>query len=199
MFGLGSVIVPANLLSAFGRPPFVAQLASLALGELVFAALASAAAIAYAGGRPSLVESLRAARDRFGTILELLARQLGAFLLLAITLVGIPLALRIFVRWFFGTQGVMLRGLNAKDAISHSCQLVTGRWWPIAGIILLAVLIFGGPAFASTFVFDYRLTIVIWMPFSVVVTPILSCFWTLAFFDLEGTRKATVVTSPSMP
>ena len=56
--------------------------------------------------------------------------------LLAITVIGIPWAIRLFVRWNFAIYAVMLNDQNAKAAISFSCDLVTGRWWQMAGLLL---------------------------------------------------------------
>ena len=174
------------------------QLASLILGEVVFAALTIAAAAAYTDASPDFTQNYRAVLAKFWTLLELLFRLFGAALLLAITIVGIPLAVRTLVRWFFGTQAVMLNDLSAKDAISFSCRLVKGRWWQVAGTILLVSLGFASPYVVAT---------VIWWPYStaslitnsilsVAIGPLLAIFWTLLFLQL-GERAAPVAPATS--
>lgn len=119
-----------------------------------------------------------------------MARQLGAILLLAITIVGIPLAIRIFVRWFLGTQGVVLRGLDAKDAISLSCHLAEGRWWRLALLMLLVPLLIAGPSIAAFLFLGYPGSLTVSIPLTFALAPLLGCFWTLLFLNLEERTQA---------
>lgn len=38
-------------------------------------------------------------------------------------------AIRVGVRWWFGTQAIVLNNETPKEAISHSCRLVSGLGW----------------------------------------------------------------------
>lgn len=185
MLTLGVFAVVPQLLSAFGQPRLLAEMASIPLTDIVFATTVYASAKAASGHTPDAFESLRAVRDRLGPVLELLLRYLATSLLLALTIVGIPFAIRVLVRWFFGTQGVVLRGLDAKGAISLSCRIATGRWWRLAGITLLVLLLLGVPFYAGPFLVGRDVTLVARMLLSVITSPLLACFWTLLFLDLE--------------
>jgi hypothetical protein len=81
----------------------------------------------------------------------------------------------------------VLNDQNAKGAISFSCDLVTGRWWQIAGLILATV----APAVAIS------LPVILLTPsrlvsfaFSVVyvliATPLFAIFWTRVFLELRA-------------
>jgi hypothetical protein len=189
---IAAVGVPINFVVIQGGfLNFIWQIASLGLGELVFAALIYAAATARAGAVPDVLQSYRIALSKLATLLELLIRQLGAALLLAITIIGIPFAVRILVRWFFGTQAVVLNDLSAKEAISLSCRLVSGRWWRVAGTSLLVSVLFGGPAFAVFLAFgSSTASYVISSILSTIVRPFAAAFWTLLFLQLQDERAA---------
>jgi hypothetical protein len=154
-------------------------------GDVLFAATVFASAKAVSGRAPDAFESIQAALQRLASILELLVRYLGSVVLLSVTIVGIPFAIRILVRWFFGTQAIMLREVNATDAISLSCGITTGRWWRLAGIMLLLGTVFGVPFLASSFLLGRELAIAAWATLSLVTVPLGGCFWTLVFLDLE--------------
>ncbi|HEY8767719.1 MAG TPA: hypothetical protein VIP09_10755 [Dehalococcoidia bacterium] len=118
-------------------------------------------------------------------MLEYALRFVGAVFLLAITVVGIPFAIRTLVRWSLGSQAVLLNNESAKDAISHSCQLVKGLWWQVAGAGLLVFFASGLVGQIAFFVWPRGApgTIVsaIWEVLSV---PFQTAFWTLAYLRL---------------
>jgi len=158
--------------------------ASTLYGEVTFAAVVFASAKAASGDAPDAFESLGAALQRLGTIFEFLVRYLGSVVLLALTIVGIPFAIRVLVRWFFGTEAIMLRDLNAKDAITLSCRITSGHRWRLAGVFLL-LTVFAVPFLAGPFLVNGELTIAAWATLSLVTVPLGGCFWTLVFLDLE--------------
>ena len=53
---------------------------------------------------------------------------------LALTLIGIPYAIKKAVDWTFAGQEVVFRRCKAREALSGSAQRVRGRWWAIAGV-----------------------------------------------------------------
>lgn len=55
--------------------------------------------------------------------------------LLFLTIVGIPWAVRQAVRWVFIPQVVVFEGLRARDALQRSAELVRGRWWRTAVLV----------------------------------------------------------------
>ena len=62
--------------------------------------------------------------------------------LLAFVVVGIPIAVWLFVRWQFTPQVVMLEGVAGRQAFRHSGRLVRKRWFHTALVTaLVAALI----------------------------------------------------------
>jgi len=198
MWTLGAFAIIPQGLANVGNPPLVAQLASIALTEIVFAATVGASAKAVSGETPDAFESLRIVRDRIGALLELIARQFGAMLLLAITIVGIPFAIRILVRWFFGTQGVVLRGLDAKGAISLSCRLASGRWWQLGLLVLTIPLFLAAPSILALVFLGRVGSLAVSIPLTFALAPPLGCFWTLLFLDLEERTGASQIAALSV-
>jgi len=199
MFTLGALNLAGVVLTTFGRPALLAQIASLVLYEMVFAALTYAAATAASGKEPNALNSIRAARNRIGTLVELIVRRLGAAFLRAITIIGIPLAIRILVRWWFGTQAVMLTDANAKQAISQSCRLVAGRWWPTAATILLVSVTFAGLITVVWIAGGQFASMIFGSALAVFLGPVAACFWTLWFLELTDTEEVIAATAPSAP
>ena len=55
----------------------------------------------------------------------------------AITVVGLPWAIRQAVRYRFMPQQVLVEGSPAVDSLRESSALVRGRWWHTAGMVVL--------------------------------------------------------------
>jgi Vacuolar protein sorting-associated protein 62 len=53
---------------------------------------------------------------------------------LALTLIGIPYAIKKAVDWTFAGQEIVFRRCKAREALSGSSRRVRGRWWAIAGV-----------------------------------------------------------------
>ncbi|MDQ3874117.1 MAG: hypothetical protein M3322_01005, partial [Actinomycetota bacterium] len=60
----------------------------------------------------------------------------AALLLLVVTVVGIPLAVKKAVDWAFAGHEVVFNGRAARAALGASTELVRGRWWRVAFVIL---------------------------------------------------------------
>ena len=61
--------------------------------------------------------------------------------LLAITIIGIPFAIYLGVRWGFYAQAVLIEEHSATNALRRSRELVKGAWWRVFGIILALILL----------------------------------------------------------
>lgn len=168
-------------------PFFIAQ-------ELVRAALVYAAASftdMTVTAPADVLEAYRTALTKLRDIVEQLLRLGGATLLLAITIVGIPWAIRLLVRWNFAVYAIILNDLNAKQAISFSCDLVTGRWWQIFGLgvatlapgvlIYLALLILAQSPLAG---------LIYTAAYTLVAGPLIATFWTFMFLELRAGHPA---------
>ncbi len=167
-------------------------LALLVVGTVVGAAIALAAASAATGAGPRTPDSIRTTLRRLKDLIELELRTYGASLILALTIVGIPFAVRILVRWFFGIQAVVLNDLGAKEAITESCRLVEGRWWRIAGIFLL-IGVGLVPVWVVTLAWPGSIAaIAIRILGNLTIGPVLGIFWTLLFLQLRDRTVASV-------
>jgi hypothetical protein len=58
---------------------------------------------------------------------------------LSLLVVGIPIAVWLFVRWQFTAQVVVLEGLGGRQALARSASLVRRRWFHTALVTLLAL------------------------------------------------------------
>jgi hypothetical protein len=62
---------------------------------------------------------------------------------LALTIVGIPWAVRQLIRYQFTPQVVVLEGRDGRSALARSTDLVRGRWWYIAFMMAMFNLFIG--------------------------------------------------------
>ena len=128
------------------RPPTGAEAASLGLRVFlvlpVMSAIGAVAVQTLGGGRaPTLGGALRAVAARLPALL-------GA-VILYVTGVAVGTALFVvpgiwvLVLWYFAAQAVVIDGLGPRDALRASTDLVRGRWWHTAGVLLATGLLFG--------------------------------------------------------
>lgn len=61
--------------------------------------------------------------------------------LLALTIIGIPFALYLGIRWGFYGQAVLIEETSATNALKRSRELVRGSWWRVFGIMLALFLL----------------------------------------------------------
>lgn len=171
------------------------SLGSTVLSQIVVAAIIYAAATAHWGETPKIGESYQATIRRIGPLLEFLARYLGSVILLSITVVGLPFAVRTLVRWIFGVQEVVLKDATAKTAISQSCKLVEGRWWQLAAVALLTIIPSTLPSIITWILLDTSSLAVIGVSIGIdlLIVPFVNIFWTLLFFQLRDRQEPTVV------
>jgi hypothetical protein len=57
--------------------------------------------------------------------------------------IGIPIAIWLFVRWQFLPQVTMLEGLGGRRALARSAALVRGRWFHTALVTFVVTLLIG--------------------------------------------------------
>jgi len=192
---IAAPFLPLEVAAALARGPWhlVTSIGVLVVSQLPFAALVRAASVATHGGKPSFGDSYAAVLTRARDILEVTIRHLGATLLLTASLVGMPWGLNIFVRWFFGIQGVVLYSLTPKDALRFSSQIVKGSWWRTFMALLIPVTLGQIPVWVPVVLFRSFSPLVLVMSalVGVVLTPFLICFYTLWFFRLVDLRNGT--------
>lgn len=85
---------------------------------------------------------IRHAREHIRPLVRSWLRVQGVILLKAISIIGIPFALRDMVRWAFYQQAIMIDGAQTpRGAASTSAAAVSGTWWrTAAGVLLFSVI-----------------------------------------------------------
>ena len=107
---------------------------------LVGAAMVIAVAQHYTGRKVDVGECLYRAWSRVLTLLVTYILIFVALVVLALTIIGIPVFFYLLVSWFFA---IMMEGRPPMDALRRSRALVRGSWWRLFGIgvVFLLVLI----------------------------------------------------------
>lgn len=113
------------------------SLGDLFFSEIVNAAIVWAAYSASRAERPSILGGYARVLGRTLSIFEYFIRYVGAVLLIAITIVGLPFAVGVAVRWWFGPQAIVIHDESAKGAITRSSGLVNGVGWSVFLAFLL--------------------------------------------------------------
>jgi hypothetical protein len=82
-------------------------------------------------------------------------KAVAVVVFLALTVIGIPWAIRNGYRWAFIEEAVLLDGASAGSAASASVRAVDGRWWYVTScLFLLGMLgVILGPAVAFILMF----------------------------------------------
>jgi hypothetical protein len=175
------------------------------------AALASVittAAVAFAlqridsGQAVSAVDAFRAAFDRLRALAVATAKQLGSAILLSIILVGIPFAIRRFVRWSLFAEACVLEDRTADSSLQRSAELVDGRWWRTLGFTTLVSVLtaLSGPLLgvALLLLTDQSLDFVNIAGALVyaVTVPYAAIALTLYYFDLEARQSVAIAATP---
>jgi hypothetical protein len=128
---------------------------------------------------------------RAGTLAWLVVRIMFVTFTLAITIVGIPFAIRYLVRAVLSPQACVLENLSAKQALARSSSLVAGRFWRVlvlSGVVYLAGLAVG-PLLGSVLIAIVPVPIRIANVAAAVVHAVALAFvgvaLTLLFYDLR--------------
>jgi hypothetical protein len=106
---------------------------------VVCASLAAVARIED-GRRRSAIASYGDMLRRLPTLAWARLKAIAIVALLAITIVGIPWALRHGVRWAFIEPAILLDGLPGNGARAESARAVDGRWWYTFGCLVVLSL-----------------------------------------------------------
>jgi hypothetical protein len=142
------------------------------------------------------VRAVTAIRDVWRSLWQIAGPRLGAIgitLLLTVSVLGIPVAIWLAVRWAFIEEAVLFDGARGGEARSTSAQAVDGRWllsfWRLG--LLLVVGYLTGPlvAFVLLFWSDFGVS-VINLVSSVIfagVTPFVAIAQALVYF---GQRRS---------
>lgn len=141
---------------------------------------------------PDFNRSYRYVWKRLGTLLVAALRAFGLALLAAVTIVGIPLAVYLLVRWVFFPQAIAIDDQSSKDALDLSARIVKGHWWRTFGILLVVSLLASLPAIAIGILFAPAAAIASGLASAVVaviVLPFVAGASTLLYFDLRSRER----------
>jgi hypothetical protein len=105
------------------------------------AAITSAMALIGRGAPVGVGASVENLRGRGWSAVGGTLGTLVVCVVLAVTVIGIPFAAWLFVRWLFLQEAIILRGLGLRDALRQSAALVRGAWWRTLGAAALFVAV----------------------------------------------------------
>jgi hypothetical protein len=126
----------------------------LGLG-LVQAATASALVELDAGRSPTALEAYRLTLAKLRPLLGAVALAVAAWILLATSVVLLPVAIWLVVRWCLLAPVVALEDRGAPRALRRSAALVRGRWLRVGSLVGLSGLIalLAGPLLGALLIF----------------------------------------------
>lgn len=147
---VGACYLPATVLIAIvGRASsFTSMQAVAGLATTIMATLATSFISAFwhldsVSSPHTLSNAFSLVRRRLGPVTKTTALSLIIVVGLAITVIGIPLAIRQAIRYQFAVPVATTEGLAGMNALRRSSALVHGRWWRTAtAIVLLLALAF---------------------------------------------------------
>jgi hypothetical protein len=180
--GSGVHLALADLLEQLGRPVAAALVAAVVI---VFVRLL----VEHAGA--GFAASVRGMWRRFGRVV---AGQLLATLgiaLMALSVVGIPLAIWKYVGWAFVQQEILFEDRSLRQAFRGSSRLVRGRWWHTLRVasFLWLVSIVAGPALGFALIFTnfslFWINVLGSVVFALLI-PYVAVGNTLLYFDLQA-------------
>ena len=166
-------------------------------------ALTLAIADDYLGQPITIQRAYEGAQHRLGGLIgtSLLIGLIVA--VLAITVVGIPVAIWLGIRWVFSSQIVMLEGQAGTSAMSRSADLVRNYWWRTFGILLLVFIAIGLVDGIISGIFGHIVFIggLINLIVEILIAPLYTAIVTLLYFDMRVRKENLThdVLSASMP
>ena len=157
------------------------------------------------GGDASLRVVLRGLHGELWRLVAIGFVGLIAVVLLVLTVIGIPYAVKKAVDWAFVQQVSGFEGLRGRDAFRGSRRLVRGHWWRVALItsVLLLVLVVTGPFLGVLVIFvtDAPLSTINFFGtlLFALVLPLTSVALTLLYLDLAVRRDSEETSTGMLP
>jgi len=206
------VVVPAELIvegvgmemltSDYDSSPALADVVIPTIVEFLVVTPIIAAICIYAlhhiaaGERPSAGQVLVAGFEAFTPLFAAVALAAAGIALgfLALIVPGVYLA----VRWYFVPQAVVIEGARGPQALARSGLAVTGFWWRVFGLVLLANVAVAIPGFILLTPFtaiaestDRAVWSLVGSAVTTsVTTPFVALYSTLLYYDLLARRAA---------
>ncbi len=119
-------------------------------------------------------------------------------ILIVVTIIGIPFAIRKWVDWGFAQQEILFEDRSIREAMRASTRRVRGRWWRTAGIITIFSTLgqIPGPILGFALLFTTTPTGTVNILGSVIfalLTPYVDIGRTLLYFDLAARKSVEAV------
>ncbi|MPZ48671.1 MAG: hypothetical protein GEU75_05050 [Dehalococcoidia bacterium] len=174
--------------------------------DLMAYELVSAAGIALLIAREqrqdiSTGDALDAAQDRFRAVIVAAFKTTAISVLLCLTIIGIPWAIKRLVLWAFIIQAIMLDRQTGEASLGYSAGLVKGHWWNTFGRLVACFLVAGIPALiVSQIVLEAvpgTLGLILSSTASFISLPFGIIATTLLYFDLKVRGAANDDLSPA--
>jgi len=191
-----------SLVALDGRDGAVTAFLALVTGGVgaAMASVITTAAVAFAlreieaGRAVGAADAFRASFERLRALVGATVRQLVTVALLSLTVVGVPFAVRRYVRWSLFAEACALEDRTAAGSLRRSAELVAGHWWRTFGftglVVVLAAL--SGPLLGVGLLLltDRSLNFINIAGALVytVTVPYAAIALTLYYFDLEARR-----------
>lgn len=167
-------------------------------GIICIGALSRCLLDTYTGHPTDWRKSLAFASERLGSLLWL-AILTGFLLLVAYTLLVIP-GIYLTVGWLVAVPVLMFEGIGGYGALRRSRELVSGRWWPTFGALLLGLLcvilagflvggVLGAIANASSVNVILILSGVSRILSAIITYPILAAITAVLYVDLRARKE----------
>jgi hypothetical protein len=185
---------------------FIALQYGLLQLRLLYPLILSAVAVALlevdAGRHASATQAYRFALSRFPGVIEARLRTLLVMLPLTLSIVGIPVAIYLSVRWNFVEQTVVCEDARGADALFRSDALSRGSFWRIAALsaLIAIMLTVSVPLLAALFLFASPLSL--WVVnlvaglFFAALIPYVALCVTLLYFDLVERKRLQPAAAP---
>lgn len=190
-----AAITDAIVLTVASIPLYVV---SIAVTVVATAAIARAVDDIADGLPADFNRSYRYVAERLPTLMLAALRVFLPVVLAAVTVVGIPLAIYLLIRWIFFAQAVAIDDYSQGDAVDFSARIVKGQWWRTFGILLVVWLLAGLPAIAVTILFAPAAVIASGLASAVVaviILPFVAVAFTLLYYDLRSRERESASTT----
>lgn len=182
----GAHLALADTIESLGQP---------IAGALVAAVVIFAVRLFVETGEMGFLDSWRGMLRRFWRVVAGSVLPYVATLALAVTVIGIPVAVYKFVCWQFVQQEILIGDKGIREAFRGSSNRVRGRWWhavrTLAFFWLLSIA--AGPVLGFTLIFTNFSLLWINVIGSIVfalLVPYVALGRTLLYFDLGARAEA---------
>lgn len=169
----------------------------------VLSAVAVEVAESGAGHELRALQAYRLALVKLPNVYSARLRALLVQLALCLTVIGIPLAAYLSVRWNFVEHAVIFDNVHGVAALDRSARLVGGNAWRVAlvSLFVAVLLTVSLPLLAAIFLFTSPLSlsainVIAGLLFAALVPYVTLCL-TLFYFDLTVRAEANRERSPS--